>query len=69
MTDNPTPEEPSEMPDPIAERDQALASLREMAVRMVAYHKALVDAGLDGQSALLLTISYQQTVVQGGGYA
>lgn len=55
------------MPDPIAEQDQALANIRDMAMMMVTYHRTLVEGGFDAQSALMMTMGYQQAIIQTGG--
>lgn len=54
------------MPDPIAERDQALANIRDMAVSMAVYYKTLIEAGFEAQQALMMTMGYQQAIIQWG---
>ena len=55
------------MPDPIAQQDQALANIRDMAAMMVVYYKTLLEGGFEAQAALMMTMGYQQALIQNGG--
>lgn len=60
-------EKPTPEPDLIAQMDQVYAHVRDLAQGMIVYYKVLVDGGMDAQSALMMTVSYQQAVIQKGG--
>lgn len=47
--------------------DQAREGLAEMAGMMVTYYRSLVEAGMDPDQAILLTVSCQQTLMTNAG--
>lgn len=46
-----------------AASDQAREGLAEMAGMMATYYRSLLEAGMDPDHAILLTVSYQQTLM------
>jgi hypothetical protein len=52
------------IPNPIAEMDQSLATLRTVARVMWTYHSALVSVGFTAEQSLSLTIAYQTGLQQ-----
>lgn len=55
-----------QQPDPIAQLDQTLRTLIDLAKMIHGYHCGLVAAGFTEDQALALTIAYQTAVVQAG---
>jgi hypothetical protein len=51
-----------DVPDPLANLDQAMAELRTMGRILRAHFDAMVSAGFDVTQALKLTIGYQQAI-------
>lgn len=56
---------PDEIPDPIANFDQALRACVDVARLLVAYRDALVAQGFTRSEALALTVAYQQQLLGG----
>lgn len=50
-------------PDWIAQLDQALAGVGDLAKVIVAYHRALVDAGMPREEALHVVIGWQTAML------
>lgn len=51
--------EPANVPDPLANFDQALRELADVARIMRCYYRALTGEGFDAKQALTLTVAYQ----------
>ena len=55
-----------EMPDPLAEFDQTLRGMADMAKATRAYYLGLVAAGFTAPEALQLTVAWQLAVMRSG---
>lgn len=58
----PEPDEQPDVPDPIAELDQTLAGLVDMARLIHGYYTGLLAAGFNEAQAFGLTLGYQAAI-------